>query len=201
MKKILYLITLLLSFYTFAQEYPLKTSSFDVPPYGYIKDTNNEYDKYLGLWKGEWNGKTLYIELKKVKRLYNEVEPFYRDEIMGERKIIDANGIVEIDRISNFDYEHPEFRGLGMFTNYNGQICETIMFYPKNMCNMHTSLIITKLENLLTINNPNGTSQMTLHWDGKMEGGLTQDCIHDAYAQQHGEYPVNFPKDIVLTKQ
>ena len=201
MRKILYLTILLISLCFHAQEYPLKTSPFDVPPNSYIKDTNNEYDKYLGLWKGEWNGKTIYLELKKVKYFSNNGYPYYTDWIMGERKIIDVNGTVEIDRISNFDYQHPEFWGLGMFTNYNGQICETIMFYPKNMCNKYTRLIITKLENLLTINSPNVTTQMTLHWDGKMEGGLMQDCVHDSYAQQHGEYPVNFPKDIVLTKQ
>lgn len=201
MRKIIYLVILLISFNGLAQEYPLNYKE-DVPDGAYYKDINGDLDKYLGLWKGEWNGKTLYLELKKVKTFSSGYPAYYKDRILGERKIIDANGNIEIDRISNFNYQHPEFRGFGLFGTYNGVVYEsTLTFYPKNMCEMHTTLIITKLENLLTINNPNITTQMTLHWDGKMRGGLMQDCVHDAYAQQHGEYPVNFPKDIVLTKQ
>lgn len=205
MKKILYISILFISIYSFAQQqiFPLNTSSFDVPPYSYIKDINNEYDKYVGLWKGNWNGKTVYLELKKVKTFTSGNYPHYRDEILGERKIVAANGTVEIDRISNFDYQDPEFWGLGNYGTYNGQVYETLTFYPKNMCNKIARLLITQIGDVLSgpLNNPTSTTkQMTLHFEYE-PSYYDENCIHNAYVQQHDDFPVNFPKDIVLTKQ
>lgn len=174
---------------SYAQEYPLYYNG-DVPNGSYYKDTNNEYDKYLGLWKGGWNGKTIYIELKKVKHYYDGINPYYMDKIFGERKVIAADGNVETDRISNFDFQSPEIRGMGIPTGVNGVNYPSLMFYPKNMCNMFARLVVTNITQ----------TQMTLHLVGMM-GHQKANCIHDAYIQQHGEYPINFPKDIVLTKQ
>ncbi|MDR2206698.1 MAG: hypothetical protein LBE36_11165 [Flavobacteriaceae bacterium] len=53
----------------------------------------------------------------------------YRDMILGERKIIASNGTVEIDRITNFDYESPEFMGIGI--NLKNGLRETITFILK----------------------------------------------------------------------
>lgn len=175
-------------------------NSFKVPPGSYFKDIDGDYDKYLGLWKGTWDGKTLYLDLRKVKRKSDEI---YFDEIFGERKIISANGTVEIDRISNFDYEHPEFRGLGNYGSYNGQLCETLSFYPKNMCNKIARLLITQIGDVLSgpLNNSTSTTkQMTLHFEYQ-PSYYDENCIHNAYVQQHDDFPLNFPKDIVLTKQ
>ncbi|WP_332453635.1 DUF6705 family protein [Chryseobacterium aquaticum] len=190
MKNLIILLLVFVSHTIFSQKYPLKTSSSDVVANGYIKDLNNEYGKYIGLWKGQWNGKTIYIELKKVKVYRDGNHPYYIDKILGERKIIDANGNVELDRITNFDYQHPEIWGLGFPTGYNNMTYQSLMFYPKNMCDMDARLVITNIT----------PTQMTLHLHGMM-GYPTSNCVHDAYVQQHGEWPINFPKDIVLTKQ
>lgn len=200
MKKLIYIFSLLISCYTLAQEYPLNTSSFDIPDHAYIKDTNNEYDKYVGVWKGDWNGKTVYLELKKVKLFRDGIHPYYRDQLLGERKIVDANGNIEIDRISNFDLQHPEFWGFGIPTSYNGLLSQTLLFYPKNMCNKTARLIITNFENLLTINSPVVTTKMTLHFE-YLPSFYDENCIHNAYVDQNNDFPMNFPKDIVLTKQ
>ena len=191
MKNLIILFLLLITIKSHAQEYQLKTSAFDVPSYSYMKDTNNEYDKYIGLWKGNWNGKTVYIELKKIKYFHAGNDPYYRDKVIGERKIIAVDGTVEIDRISNFDYQNPEIFGTGLPTGVNGVTYpNSLMFYPKNMCNVFARLVVTNIT----------SNQMTLHMVG-MLGHKKENCIHDEYVQQHGEYPVNFPKDIVLTKQ
>jgi hypothetical protein len=189
MKNLILLILLLFTVKSYAQEYPLHYKG-DVPDGAYYKDTNNEYNKYLGLWKGNWNGKMVYIELKKVKYYYDGVNPYYMDKIFGERKIIASNGTIEIDRITNFDYEDSEIRGMGLPTGVNGMNYPSLMFYPDNMCNMFARLVITNIT----------TTQMTLHLVGMM-GHQKANCIHDAYIQQYGEFPINFPKDIVLTKQ
>lgn len=189
MKNLIILSLLLFTLKSYAQEYPLYYEG-DVPDGAYYKDTNNKYDKYLGLWKGVWNGKTVYIELKKVKYYFDGINPHYRDVVFGERKIIATNETIEIDRITNFDYQHPEIFGMGIPTGINGMNYPSLMFYPKDMCNMFARLVIT---NITTI-------QMTLHLVG-MEGYQQANCIHEAYRQQYGEYLINFPKDILLTKQ
>lgn len=175
----------------FSQEYPLNTSPGDIPNNAYIKDINGELNKYIGVWKGNWNGKTVYLELKKVKTyssIPGDTHPYYKDRILGERKIIAQNGQVEIDRITNFDYSSAEFSGVSV--NPGNPLQKRISFYPKNMCGIHSELNIT---------NFTGTT-MTLHMVA-IGGIKTANCSHDAYLQQYGEYPLNFPKDIILTKQ
>ncbi|MCY0968746.1 DUF6705 family protein [Chryseobacterium wangxinyae] len=204
MKKIIYIFLLFISEIYSAQEYPLHTDIFEIPDNAYLKDVNNEYDKYIGLWKGEWNGKTLYLELKKVKYYHAGLHPFYSDEIFGERKVMLANGSVEIDRISNFDYQHPEIFGMGIPASYNNKLSQTLLFYPKNMCNKTARLIITNFMTIIAgpINNPNTTiyDQMTLHFE-YLPSFYNENCVHNSYVDQNGDFPINFPKDIVLTKQ
>ncbi|HBV13799.1 DUF6705 family protein [Chryseobacterium carnipullorum] len=174
-----------------AQIYPLDTSPSDIPNNAYIKDTNNELDKYVGLWKGIWSGKTLYLELKKVKTsssIPGDTHPYYKDRIIGERKVIGSNGTVEIDRISNFDNEGAEFSGIGVsLKNANWK---RLYFYPKNMCRKTATLDITSFTG----------NQMTLHFE-YLPSIIDSNCQHNAYVDQYGNFPINFPKDIVLTKQ
>ncbi len=174
-----------------SQEYPLNTTPSDVPNNAYIKDMFGELDKYVGLWKGNWNGKIVYIEFKKVK-FYNSItgatHTYYSDDIFGERKIISSNGIIEVDRISNFGIDGAEFRGIFKSLKYPGK--ETISFFPKNMCGKTATIHITSFT----------TNQMTLHLEYD-PSFWKEDCIHNAYVDQYDDWPINFPKDIVLTKQ
>lgn len=175
-----------------AQIYPLNTSPGEIPANAYLKDIDGVLDKYIGLWKGNWNGKTVYLELRKIKTypiIPGDTHPYYKDRIYGERKVISQSGQIEIDRISNFDDIHPEFSGV---SNAPGTINQKrISFYPKNMCGLRAGLNITNIT----------STTMTLHMVAIGEGIKTPNCIHDAYVQQHGEYPWNFPKDITLIKQ
>ena len=191
MKNILILITLFSINLLSCQIYPLNTRVSQIPDDAYLKDTNNELDKYVGLWKGNWDGKTLYLEFKKVKTypiIPGDTHPYYKDRILGERKIINANGVVEIDRITNFDYAHPEFSGISRSMDQANW--KSILFFPKNMCRKTANLDITSFT---------GTT-MTLHFEYEA-GFIDPNCIHNAYIDQYGDYPMNFPKDIVLTKQ
>ncbi len=188
MKTIVFLL-LILATSCKAQIYPLNTGISDLPPNAYIKDLNNELDKYVGLWKGNWNGKTLYLELKKVKYHDNDPNyPYYKDMIFGERKIVSSNGTIEIDRISNFDYENAEIRGMYNSLLFEGN--ERFLFFPKNMCKKIASLDISNMT----------STQMTLKFQ-YLPSRYDANCEHNAYEQQYGDFPINFPKDIVLTKQ
>lgn len=190
--KILVLIfCVLFSQSCFSQDYPLNTSPSDIPNNAYIKDMNGDLDKYIGLWMGTWSGKTVYLELKKIKTyliISGDTHPYYKDRIYGERKIINQNGNVEIDGITNFDNENPEFSGISI--NPANPTQKRISFYPKNMCGFRSQLNITSIT----------ATTMTLQMVDR-GGTKTPNCIHDTYIQQYGEYPLNFPKNIVLTKQ
>lgn len=189
MKNTLLILTIFSINLISCQVYPLNTSSSDVPNNAYIKDTNNELDKYIGLWKGNWNGKTIYLEFKKNKRYYSGLHSYYIDEIVGERKIISQNGQVEIDRISNFNLINSEFWGIT--SSVKNPTIKTFTFFPKNMCGVHTPIDIINITN----------TTMTLQRPTLLEGHVQANCIHNAYVQQYGVFPVNFPTDITLTKQ
>ncbi len=184
MKKIIILFSILFFTPVFTQEYPLDYAE-DVPDGAYYKDMNGELNKYIGLWKGNWDGKTVYLEFKKMK-VHNK--NYYMDEILGERKIINSNGVVEIDRITNFDNDSAEFWGIYNSLKYNGK--KKFLFFPKNMCRKRASLHIINLT----------STQMTLHFEYE-PSYYDPNCQHNAYVQQHDDFPINFPKDIVLTKQ
>ncbi len=196
--KFLLLISILLVQFYSSQEYPLDYKN-DVPNGAYYKDLNNELDKYVGLWKGNWNGKTVYLELKKLKyKLGDSSDYVYKDMILGERKIINSSGNVEIDRISNFDFLHPEFMGINI--NLKNPNIKRLYFYLKNMCGKRATLDITDFNNLIDINTGQLVPQMTLHFE-YLPSIYDENCIHNTYVDQHGDFPINFPKDIVLTKQ
>ena len=189
--KNIFILILFFTIKSYAQEYPLGTDPSDIPANSYIKDTNNDYNKYIGLWKGTWDGKTVFLEFKKIKHLnQGSTNLYYKDEIFGGRKIIAPNGTVEIDRITNFDYPNSEIWGMGIPTSLNGVNYPSFMFFPKNMCDLNARLVVTNIS----------PTHMTLHL-----AALSRDtpgtCIHDSYVQQYGEYTINFPKDITLIKQ
>jgi hypothetical protein len=58
------------------------------------------------------------------------------------------------------------------------------------MCNKRATLDITSFT---------GTS-MTLHFE-YLPSFIDPNCIHNSYVDQYGDFPINFPKDITLTKQ
>lgn len=191
MKNILLITAFLFSQYFYSQEYPLNTNPSDIPNNAYIKDINNELNKYVGIWKGNWNEKTLYLELRKFKTyssIPGDTHPYYVDEILGERKIINANGVIEIDRITNFGSDGAEFSGMSKSIKPPGR--DRLLFFPKNMCRKQATLDIT---------NFTGT-QMTLHFE-YLPSAIDENCVHNAYVDQYGDFPINFPKDITLTKQ
>jgi len=188
--KYIIIILLVLTSSCNAQNYSLNTpNKSDAPAGSYFQDLNGDLDKYVGLWLGNWNGKAVFLELRKIKESFtlgNNL--YYKDKILGERKIINSNGIIEIDRITNFDNTSAEFSGISINPANLSQ--KRLLFFPKNMCGIWSNLNITNIT----------ATTMTLQMVAT-GGRKTPNCVHDAYVQQNGAYPLNFPKDIVLTKQ
>ena len=174
----------------FAQQiFPLNTPKIDRPNQAYYKDLDGELNQYIGTWKGTWEGKTL----RKIKHrsIANNGTYYDSDQIVGERKIISSSGMVEVDRITNFSESDSEFYGI--FGQYKNFAQKYLLFQPKNMCNANVNANVT-------FTNPQKT-QMSLHYEYNPHG-INESCqYYNQIIVQGQEWPFNFPKDIVLTKQ
>lgn len=81
--------------------------------YNYVKDINNTLDKYIGTWKGLYNGKT--YEMKFNKSLYDDMG-MKRDRIKGRLRIT-TTGNLPLTIFDNFnepDDAKTHFSGLGL---------------------------------------------------------------------------------------
>lgn len=191
MKNIITILLILVTNIVFSQTYPLNTLAGDIPDNAYIKDLNGDLDPYVGTWKGIWEGKTLILQFKKIKDYTNGSHPYYKDRIFGERKIIASNGTIEIDRITSFANENAEFFGIGSSLKNINQ--KQISFYPKNMCGKSATLDVNFVDSQKT--------QISLHFEYN-PGYINESCqYYDLIFNQGKDWPMNFPKDIVLTKQ
>ncbi|MEG0927524.1 DUF6705 family protein [Chryseobacterium sp.] len=194
MKKIILIILIFCINSVFAQQvFPLNTPTIDSPNGAYYKDLDGELNQYVGTWKGTWETKTLFLQLRKIKKRYtsNDGTYFDVDKIVGERKIVLANGATEVDRISNFDEMAPEFYGIfGQKKNFSQKF---LLFQPKDMCTKTANLDINFMDSHKT--------QMRLQFKYNPHG-VYESCQYYQQIMVEGkDWPMNFPKDIVLTKQ
>lgn len=194
MKKIILIFLVFCINSVFAQQVlPLNTPMVDSPNGAYYKDLDGELNQYVGTWKGTWEGKTILLQLRKIKKRYtsNDGTYFDLDKILGERKIISANGIIEVDRITNFDENSPEFYGIfGQRKNFAQKY---LLFQPDNMCNKTANVNINFTDAQKT--------QMSLHLELNPNGVLESCQYYNLIIVEGKSWPINFPKDIVLTKQ
>jgi len=192
-KTLIILLITSVNFISAQQIFPLNTSKIDYPNGAYYKDLDGELNQYVGTWKGTWNGKTVYLQLKKIKdrSTANDGTYYDSDQIVGERKIISSSGAIEIDRITNFNQSSPEFYGI--FGQYNNYSQKFLLFHPDNMCgkSANVNITFTNLEK----------TQMKLHYEYN-PSGINESCqYYNQIMVQGQDWPFNFPKDIVLTKQ
>lgn len=85
-----------------AQNYPLNTYYKDIPVNGHIKDINNVYEKYVGVWKANIANKEVILYVTKqndrrIKLLNNE---YYEDVLLIKYKVSVNNQ--EVESTQNF---------------------------------------------------------------------------------------------------
>jgi len=112
--KYLFFILTLITVSSKAQTVSLETAAQCViepncPNYNYAKDLNNSLEKYVGTWKGNYNGKT--YELQFQKDIFEDVG-IKRDELIGRIKIKDSAGNVIYDTFNEPDNTKTNFIGL-----------------------------------------------------------------------------------------
>ncbi|SHM87691.1 hypothetical protein SAMN05444360_12033 [Chryseobacterium carnipullorum] len=192
MKNIFLLLIALSSSIFYSQQiYPLNIHVEDAPRGSYFKDLDGELNPYIGLWKGNWNGKIVYLEFRKIKTASTGSHSYYKDRLYGERKIINSNGVIEIDKITYFDNnQFHEFSGI--HKKFDSSQSPQLYFAPDNMCGKTANLDVTFLNAAKT--------QMSLHLIYN-PSTIDDTCPYYNSVIQGNDFPINFPKDIVLTKQ
>jgi hypothetical protein len=96
-KAFLYLLIILFSISCKAQQYPLNANFTTIPNGSYIKDLNNDYNKFVGTWKTESGNKEVYLYItKQENRPINRLNKnFFRDVLLIKYKVLINNQIVE----------------------------------------------------------------------------------------------------------
>ncbi|WET47660.1 hypothetical protein PYS58_13840 [Chryseobacterium indologenes] len=117
------------------QIYPLKTDYTEVPQNSYLKDSNNELDSFIGIWKGSFKGNliTLFVT-KETQRLFNENQNKYYKDILSIKYVVkNSSGIVlqntqdmnfEPNQLTHTIYSQwPENNGNSLLLYYGGTNC------------------------------------------------------------------------------
>jgi len=65
-----------------------------MPPVTYVKDINNSLNKYIGTWKGSFEGKTYEFNFIKKENI-GEAKKW--DRLIGKLKITNTSGVVEFN--------------------------------------------------------------------------------------------------------
>jgi hypothetical protein len=86
----------------------------------YVKDVNNTLNKYVGIWKGNYNGRI--YEMRFNKNLYEDVMGVKKDEIVGRLKIFISGNQSNIvfDNFNELDDSKTRFSGLGLTSDLQG---------------------------------------------------------------------------------
>ncbi|WP_160138054.1 DUF6705 family protein [Chryseobacterium sp. c4a] len=76
---------------------PLNYSALGSTPNSYFKDSNNELDSFIGRWQGNFQEKTITLQIFKQVKVPIERfgKPFYRDQIFVKYVVKKGNTILE----------------------------------------------------------------------------------------------------------
>lgn len=127
--------------------------------YNYTKDLNNTLDKYVGIWKGTYNGRV--YEMKFNKSLYEDFIGIKRDIIKGRLRITTTGNLplIIFDNFNEQDDAKTRFTGFGLTGN--------LQSYEMLFSGPHTSGCLNAGSVFLKIN-PSTPNQMTIiYWSDK----------------------------------
>ncbi len=130
----------------------------DCPQQYYAKDINNSLSKYIGVWKGEYNGKK--YEIKFNKSLSENFLGYKSDILKGRLKVSSLDGqTIFFNNLNEIDDEKTNFSGLSFTPN----LVEYTMFFTGTAIQgcINDGTLYLKIKS----NNPN---QMTVfYWSEK----------------------------------
>lgn len=101
MKKLLILMTLLIAFTSRAQIIPQNNAYVEIPYHGYIKDTENFLDNFVGTWQYQNGNEQFIMTLSKV--LHVDFGRYYKDILIGEYKYVNSNGTTIVNTLADIN--------------------------------------------------------------------------------------------------
>lgn len=191
MKKILFIIILLIvTISCKAQIYPLRTY-YEIPENSYLKDTNNELQYYVGTWKCEWNNKITYIYVKKLTNKYISSVSEYRDILIAKYKVV-TNSPNQLQPIVLFDNTtSSDENAVLLGTFFRKQDDKYYMIYSdKEMCGRWGDVLV----------NFTDSTKTKLQWKYMpSENWLDTDCWF--YSSPPDQRPQPLPYEAIFIKQ
>jgi len=125
MKNIITIVFLIISFYSCKAQniiLPLGSPDFHMNPNYYLKDINNNLDKFVGVWKYQNGNEQLILDIRKEVHYLLDNNGPYEDLLVGEYKYIDADGVLRVDTLYKFNDTTIKGDGhtiVGSFYHYN----------------------------------------------------------------------------------
>lgn len=81
---------------------PITTERHNILDGAYIKDTNNDLDKFVGTWQYSQGNDEFTVEIQKIEMYTNDQINYFKDILVGKFKYI-QNGVVIADYINSID--------------------------------------------------------------------------------------------------
>ncbi|KMQ69561.1 hypothetical protein ACM39_00395 [Chryseobacterium sp. FH2] len=185
-KAFLYLLISLFSISCKAQQYPLNTNYSQIPNNAYIKDLNNDLNKYVGNWNVSVGSKQIHLYItKQENRPINLMsKSYFSDVLVIKYEILVNNQIVESTK--NFTLENANITSIDL--DIDGSI---IFDYEGGKCGVGSGMIdVTYIDST------------HLKWNYQPESTmLTNKNCSDYPAEGIKINLPDEPKDIIFTKQ
>lgn len=156
MKNILILIMIVFTIKTYCQNpiLPITTSiGNEIPDGAYLKDLNNDLNKFEGTWQYINGNDTLTIHLQKFEQNFNG--DYYEDELRGNYRYV-KDGVLVMDYL---DFQEPKIWGKYLNPNDLSQIALEIRDPERKRLNYKFLLTHVKSTN---------PSNIQLNWELKI---------------------------------
>jgi len=168
-----------------AAVYPEQPDGRMLPPNTtYLKDINNSLNKYVGMWKGNFNGKT--YEFKFIKQI-NYGSPdgnIRRDRLIGRIRIKDSNGTIIFNNFNEPNDNETFFFGTNFQPNLEAYM---VYFVGRSECVEYGNVYLRML--------PSTPNQMTVFFHPDNDINVEGSCPTDF------QPTIPYQKTIYLTKQ
>jgi len=113
------------------------------PDFKFIEDSNNSLDKYIGTWKGNYNGKVYELQFK--KRIYEDTF-IKKDRLIGRIRIKDSSSNIIYDTFNETDDMKTRFKGDNFQPDLKAYMVYFVGDTPKGCINYGTVYLKIKQE-------------------------------------------------------
>ncbi|MDQ7917147.1 hypothetical protein RBU60_06130 [Mesonia sp. MT50] len=155
-----------------------RNNEIEVPDNTYYKDINNLFDKYIGVWTGNYNNKSYEFVISKINKSFLGITV---DELIIKYKITDNNGNILVNTTNLPDDDLLVIEG--DYLDENGETYHLYYIGENYKCGQNGYITMAVVNN--------GTQ---LNFGLSVEGEMTQSC-------QTGPAEQIFPEFMTLNKQ